>query len=416
MRRRAVEDAGWTYNYVRLILRLGRAVAAKTGDEWMLDFYGPPGWKARVDAEEPRAGGELEEEVHAAGEALGHQGFEPRRAAYLEKHLRALETVARRLAGERFPLVEEAERLFDLHVGWISEVTFEEAHALYDAALPGNGEIRARLLRWKGRHELPREKATLLPALFERAIAEARRRTEAIVGLPQGEEVSFGALSGEPFLALAEYRGGLRSRVLVSTDRPFNLAELLYVACHEGYPGHLAEIVLKERHLAEEKGYAEELASFLPMPRFVVSEGLALWAREAVFPGDEEQAWLEEHAYPEAGIEPGGGELPKILAAKDALWGARCNAALMLDEGRSQEEAARYLARWALLDEEEARRAVPSLRRPFAEAYVFCYHHGRKLLESGMRGPDPGGFVRKLLTEQVLPSDLDRRERKSTPT
>ena len=282
-------------------------MAAETGDEWMLDFHGPPGWKARVDAEEPRTGGELAEEVHAAGGALGRQGFEPRRAAYLKKHLRALETIARRLAGERLPLPEEAERYFDLRVGWVSEGTFEEAHALYDAALPGNGGIRERLRRWKGLHELPRRKAHLLPALFERAISTARRRTGVIVGLPRGEEVSFGALSGEPFLALAEYQGGLRSRVLVSTDRTFNLAELLYVACHEGYPGHLAEIVLKEQHLAKEKGHAEELVSFLPTPRFVVSEGLALWAREAAFPGGEEQAWLEEHAYPEAGIESGRG-------------------------------------------------------------------------------------------------------------
>ena len=29
------------------------------------------------------------------------------------------------------------------------------------------------------------------------------------------------------------------------------MADLLYVACHEGYPGHLAELVLKEERLAK---------------------------------------------------------------------------------------------------------------------------------------------------------------------
>jgi hypothetical protein len=101
-------------------------------------------------------------------------------------------------------------------------------------------------------------------------------------------------MNGQPFLALAEYRGGLRSRVLVNTERPFNVADLLYVACHEDYPGHLAEIVLKEKRLAGEKDYPEELVSFLPTPRFVVSEGLALWAREVAFLGSEQRAWLEE--------------------------------------------------------------------------------------------------------------------------
>jgi len=392
-------------DYVLLTLRVGKAVEAQTGDGWMLDYYGPAEWKAIVDAEEPRSGGTLLHATHAAEEALPRQGFDTRRTRYLTKHLKALRTVARRLAGERLSLKELAAGCFDLDVGWVDEGRFEEAAYLLDQALPDRGCVRERLSQWKRRHELPPSRAHLLPALFERAILEARRRTDSIIGLPEGEQVTFAAMTGEPFLALAEYQGGLRSRVLVNSDRPFNVADLLYVACHDGYPGHLAEIVLKEKRLAREKGYAEELVSFLPTPGFVVSEGLALWAREVAFPGSEQQTWLEENAYPEAGIESDG-DVGKIHAAKDLIWGAQCNAALMLGEGRPEDEVVRYLARWALLDEEEARRALPTLRRPFAEAYVFCYHYGRELLEPGMQGQDRDGFVRRLLTEQVCPSDL----------
>ena len=409
-RRRATGDDGWIRGYVLLALRTAKAVEARTGDGRMLDYYGPPEWRGLVDAEEPLAGGALVEGAHGLGEALGRQGFEPGRARYLGKHLRALETVARRLAGERLSLEEQAAGCYDIDAGWVPEEAFGEAEALYDGALPGGGDVRERLRRWKERHELPREEASLLPALFERATWEARRRTEALVGLPEGEEVSFGTMTGQTALATVEYLGGLRSRVEVNADWAFNLADLLYVACHEGYPGHLAEFVLKERHLAEGKGYLEELVTFTPTPSLVVSEGLALWAREVAFPGEEGQAWLEENVYPEVGIEPDGSDLAKIHEAKDLLWGAQCNAALMLGEGRPPEEAARYLERWALLDEEEARRSIPPMRRPFAEAYIFCYHHGRKLLEPGMRGPDPRGFARRVLTEQVLPSDLDERE------
>lgn len=405
---RTIEDGGWTRDYVLLTLRTAKAVEARTGDGWMLDYYGPPEWKALVEAEEPRAGGALVEGVRELEESLSGQGFEARRTRYLGKHLRALETVARRLAGERLSLREQAAGCFDIDVGWVPETTFGAAHALYDEALPGGGDVRERLRRWKVRHELPREKASLLPELVERAAREARRRTEVLVGLPEGEEVSFGPMTGQPALATVEYLGDLRSRITVNTDWAFNLADLLYVACHEGYPGHLAELVLKERHLANEKSYVEELVTFTPTPSLVVMEGLALWAREIAFPGGEEQAWLEEHAYPEAGIEPGGGDLYKIHTAKDLLWGAQCNAAFMLAEGRTPEEATRYLERWALLDEEEASRSIPPMRRPFAEAYIFCYHHGRELLEDGMRGPGRDDFVRSLLTEQVCPSDLRR--------
>ena len=398
-------DENWVRDYVLLTLRIGKAVEARTGDGWMLDYFGPPEWKALVDAEKPQPGGALLDATHAAQETLPHQGLEIRRTKYLAKHLRALSTVARRLAGERLSLIEQAAGCFDLDVGWVAEERFEDAGDLFDHALPGRGDVRERLNAWKRRHELQPDNAHLLPALFERAILEARRRTDTLVGLPEGEEVAFGALSDGPFLALAEYRGGLRSRVLVNTHRPFNVADLLYVTCHEGYPGHLAEIVMKEKLLATEKGYAEELVSFLPTPRFVVSEGLALWAREIAFPGSEQLTWLQEHAYPEAGIEPGG-DPGKVHTARDLLWGAQCNAAFMLDEGSPDEEVVRYLARWALMDEEEARRALPSLRRPFAEAYIFCYQRGRELLEPGIRGPGRDAFVRRLLTQQVCPSDL----------
>ena len=173
--RRATENRGWTRDYVLLTLRTAKAVEARTGDGWMLDYYGPPEWKALVEAEEPRTGGALVEGVRELEESLSGEGFEARRTRYLGKHLRALETVARRLAGERLSLREQAAGCFDIDVGWVPETTFGAAHALYDEALPGGGDVRERLRRWKVRHELAPEKAALLPELVERAAREGRR-------------------------------------------------------------------------------------------------------------------------------------------------------------------------------------------------------------------------------------------------
>ena len=111
------------------------------------------------------------------------------------------------------------------------------------------------------------------------------------------------------------------------------------------------------------------------------------------------------HAYPESGIDPDG-DAGRSHTARHLLWGAQCNAAFLLDESRSDEEVVRYLERWTFMNEKEALRVLPSPRRPFAEAYIFCYDHGRKLLEPRMEGPDRYGFVRRLLTEQLCPSDL----------
>jgi hypothetical protein len=108
-------------------------------------------------------------------------------------------TVARRLAGERFSLKEQAAGCFDLDVGRIAVERFEEAGDLLDQALPGRGDVRRRLDASKLRHELPSRKAHLLPALFERVILESRRRTDDLVGLPEGEEVTFGPWTADRF-------------------------------------------------------------------------------------------------------------------------------------------------------------------------------------------------------------------------
>jgi hypothetical protein len=45
---RATGEENWLRDFVLLTLRIGKAVEARTGDGWMLDYFGPPEWKALV--------------------------------------------------------------------------------------------------------------------------------------------------------------------------------------------------------------------------------------------------------------------------------------------------------------------------------------------------------------------------------
>lgn len=69
-RSRATGEGDWARDYVLLTLRIGKAVEARTGDGWMLDYYGPPEWKELVDAEEPQLGGALLDATRTAQETL----------------------------------------------------------------------------------------------------------------------------------------------------------------------------------------------------------------------------------------------------------------------------------------------------------------------------------------------------------
>jgi hypothetical protein len=141
-------------------------------------------------------------------------------------------------------------------------------------------------------------------------------------------------------------------------------------------------------------------------PSFVISEGLALLAHELVFPSDEAEKWLSEQIYPKVGIQPDTTKLRMVQRANDLLMGVRCNAAFLLREGKPEHEIISYLMKYALLDHKQALLQLQSLKRPFCEAYIFTYFFGRQLLQPLLGGPRKHAILRRLLTEQVTPSQL----------
>ena len=164
--------------------------------------------------------------------------------------------------------------------------------------------------------------------------------------------------------------------------------------------------MLKDELFIQQRGYLEERVLLPCSPRYVISEGLALLAHEMLFAPGEAEAWLAEHIYPKAGMRSDHSDLTKIHRAKDLLFGVSCNAAWLLGEGRPATEVLGYLMRYALLSEEAARRELASLQRPFYEANIFTYFHGRRLLEPLLQGPQRKARLHQLLTEQTAPSDL----------
>ncbi len=315
------------------------------------------------------------------------------------------------MQGERFSLQEEVLRCYDLHVDWLPESIFEQAHAIYDEALPGSGSLAERFQQWQAAFTLPKDQVHLLLVFLQRGLDEVRRRTRELVPLPADEQVEVQPVVDRPVRAIACYLGNHCSRIYLNPAVPFPLTDLFYVLCHEGYPGHLAEAVFKDEALVGQRGYLEQRVGLLSTPPLVISEGLALLAHEMLFAPGEAEQWLAEHIYPEAGMYPDGSDLTKIQRATDLLFGVSCNAAWLLNEGRAETEVKEYLMRYALMDEETAQRQLASLQRPFHEAYIFTYFYGRGLLEASLQGPQRRERLHQLLTQQILPSDLEERPR-----
>jgi hypothetical protein len=143
-----------------------------------------------------------------------------------------------------------------------------------------------------------------------------------------------------------QLQGQAHSRIDVNLDTLTYLPTLLIFACHEGYPGHHTEYVLKEQHLYQEQGYGEQAIGLLMSPQAVISEGIATLATEMLFSREEAQRWLAEQLYPQAGLRVSPEEAG-WTSPTDELWMmVHRNAALLLHEWHARQEVQHYLQQY----------------------------------------------------------------------
>lgn len=364
-------------------------------------YYGPP--EPRKLAEEralaPRA---IAEQLALLRDEVGGSDYPRRRKEYVDLQLRSLETLARKLAGDELSYGDEVRGCFDIEPRHTSEAVFETAIGELATLLPGSGSVAERREAWQKRFEVPVDVAR---QMVERIAPEVRRRTSAFVDLPAGEQVEFAMVDDKPWSGYNWYLGAARSRIEINTDLPIRANGLLSLVAHETYPGHHVEHALKEQHLFREQGWAEHAICLLA-PEAVVSEGIAMLAAEIIFDGDA-FAWAAEEVYPLGGIVGEPEREARLAAATRALRPLSANAALLLhEEGADPEEVVRYLMRYGLVTEREARQSLRFISTSW-RAYVFTYHAGRDLLERWLRHGDRVERFRTLLVEQVYPSLIE---------
>jgi hypothetical protein len=299
----------WLQQYITIVLRLNKAIEQKSPFD-KVEQYLPPLWYDKVAQEPVATPAELETEAQQLADALKDESCGAERKTYLSKQTTAIQTVIRRLRGETMPLREEVRLCYDLEVEWTSESVFKHAHDLYEQALPGPGDVGTRLREWTQASVLPPNNAEVLISLMELSLREAVRRSRAFLPLPDDLKTEIRTLTDRPARAMARYLGHHRARIYFNPEVPFPLADLFYVMCHEGYPGHLAEFVLKDDMLIDRLGYLDETVLPPASPRFVISEGIALHAPRMIFAPGEEMEWLSEHGFPQVGMKPPSGNLP----------------------------------------------------------------------------------------------------------
>jgi hypothetical protein len=363
-------------------------------------YFGPAEW--RVLEKRPLA--TLADEAVALMEAVTTLEDTSRRL-FLEAQIRAMQTSIALLRGETMSYAEEVRRLYDIEPARVSEQQFEEAIAALDTLLPGSGPIAAREQAFRAQFQVAPER--VLP-LVDGIIAELRRRTEQRFGLPEGENFEVRLVKNEPWGAYNWYLGDYRSRIDLNTDLPTYLTGLPDLIAHEAYPGHHTEHALKEQSLWREQGRAEHTLLLINTPECVISEGIAVRARQRVMNDEELWEWLAGDLAEQAGLRGADFEgMAAMNEAKKVLRYVTGNAAFLLHEaGASEEEVLAYLARYRLATPEEARKSLAFISHPTFRSYSFTYTVGGDLLDHLFEQGEADTWFRRLLQEPVTPGIL----------
>lgn len=384
--------------YVRLGLALGRHL-----DGLVDAYYGPPSWAADAAAGDPTP---LPALVADAARLVADvdQGADPevegRRRAWLRAQVVGLHTVGRSLAGEPLGYLDEVEASYGVRPEPVTEEALGAAHRRLAEALPGDGDLRERVIAWREAHTVPPDR--LADAI--RTIADDfAARTRTAFGLPEGEQVEWVLETDKPWSGFNYYLGDLRSRVAVNVDLPVQSLVLGHLVAHEAYPGHHTEHCRKEVGLVRRRQQVEESIFLVGTPQCLLAEGLADAALEALVGTDTEEALAPLFA--DLALRYDADEAAAVRGALASVSKARGNLALMLHaDGRPAEDVVAWAERWLLLPRARAEKQVAFISDPTWRAYIFCYTEGVELCRRFVAG-DPARFDR-LLAEQLVPGDL----------
>ena len=379
--------------YLLLSLRIGRHI-----DGFVDFYYGPPELAAKVDGEEPVAPGALAEEAWQLAVSIGELA-DTQRERWLAAQLEGLRTVAERLDGSPLSYEDEVRRCFGVDLDPATEDELAAAHRRLAELVPGTGDLGERYRAWRKEREMPAD--VVLPAA-EALMAELRRRSDELFGLPEGETAHIELVADEPWAAFNYYLGGRRSRVVIATDIPCRADFLADLVAHELYPGHHTQHALKEALLADGRGQLEETIAPVGTPQSLVDEGVAMNGLEILGP-DAEVACAEILANFGCGYD-----LELVRAVREAempLWRIDDSVSRMIHvEGRDLDEARTFLRRWAMRPADEVEKVIEFATHPTWRSYVVVYETGRRLVEAWCGG-DPARF-RRLLTEQLSTPDI----------
>jgi hypothetical protein len=299
------------------------------------------------------------------------------RATGLAAQLDAVALRADQLRGRTPTFAEELRRLLGVNRNLPGSIPrLDESHARLERLLAGSGPLARRLDAYQRRFLVPRGR---LNRVVMRALAACRAQTTRRVTLPPEETIAVEYVADRPWSGYSVYHGGYRSTIQINRVFPLSVAQLLTLACHEGYPGHHVYNILRDREIVRGRGWME--AAVLPVfsPEGFRAEAIVTAAAAQAFSREERITLFRDDLFPTAGLDVAEVErYVDVVDAVDALTYAIADVVIGFLQGDiGRDETARLLRDRALMEHPEATLAFVERYRAYTLAYAF----GREWLQ-----------------------------------
>jgi len=126
--------------YLSLGLRINKHI-----NGYVEHYYGPPEIKKKVDLEDKISPKILLKDFDDLYQQLKNQGFEYNRLKFLDKTLIAIETILRKLNGEKRSYLEQVEKLFDFIPILQKDDFYYDLATQAEEIYKGNGTLSDRI-------------------------------------------------------------------------------------------------------------------------------------------------------------------------------------------------------------------------------------------------------------------------------
>lgn len=258
-------------------------------------YFGPPALQPPPGATPPTPDG-LRASLVQLRTDMAKDAKTPRRDRLLARVDHLLALLAMMQAPKRLSFAQEAQQVYGVALPHADPRRLARVKAELAALLPGKGDLANRVSAYRERFVVPYDRRV---SVFDAALAQCRARTAKHWKLPHGEKLS---ILWQPAVDAAwhQYKGRLKSGLMINPAAVSTPGTALDVACHEAYPGHHAQFLM----LAAEGMPVEDTVVILRSPEQVLREGAANYGVDLAFPLAERIAFTRDVLFPLAQFDP----------------------------------------------------------------------------------------------------------------